>query len=290
MFLFTGLTCQGGGLPCTVPTAKGICASGTTQCVVGGGTTCKQVLQPEAVEKCDGLDNDCNGQIDEGAACPTGLICDRGRCVGTCSAEFPCANGLTCDRGYCTDPACAGKNCTDGTVCRLGACTDPCKGIVCPGGQVCRVGRCVDACAGVTCPSGQVCSGGACIPGCNCYPCGDPTKGCSKSTNLCVEMSCVNVSCGAGDNCVGGTCVPACQGAVCPDGQTCNMGSCVDIEQPPGTAGGTDPNPVTDGGAVATGCTCRLSPTGDVPGAFACVASALVLAMALLRRRVRYSA
>lgn len=290
VFQFTGLTCQGGGKPCTVPGVQGICSSGVTQCVIGGTTTCKQVLQPEAVEKCDGLDNDCNGQVDDGATCSGGLICDRGRCVGSCSSEFPCASGLTCDSGRCVDTACTGVSCSGGTVCRLGSCVDPCTGVKCPGSQICRVGRCVDACDGVTCPSGQVCQGGACVPGCDCYPCGDPAQGCSKSSNICVETACVNVTCGAGEVCQGGSCVAACTGAVCPNDQSCTMGRCVDNDIPPDPNAGVDAGAGADmdngSGSIASGCACRLSPTGDAPGAMALLAGAAILALALRRRRL----
>jgi MYXO-CTERM domain-containing protein len=61
------------------------------------------------------------------------------------------------------------------------------------------------------------------------------------------------------------------------------MGSCVDVQPPAGTAGGTTPNPVVDGGAVATGCGCRLQPSSDRPGQVALAAA--LFALALLRRR-----
>ena len=289
VYQFTGLTCQGGGQPCKVTGVNGICADGVSQCVVGGGTTCKQLITPEAVEKCDGLDNDCNGKVDDGATCAVGLTCDKGHCVSSCDLEFPCLNGLACDNGRCVDAACVGTTCNAGSTCKAGSCVDPCSGVSCPGGQTCRVGRCIDACAGVTCDKGQACQNGACVPGCDCYPCGDPAKGCSKTSNLCVETACTSVTCDAGKTCKGGTCVDSCAGAVCPSGQICTAGQCVDVPVVAGTDGGTSTEPDMagfDSGAVAvTSCSCRLSPVGNTHGALAMGTAFGILALSLLRRR-----
>jgi len=63
VFFFEGLTCQGGGTPCDTG-LPGLCAPGLNECS-GTVLTCKSVVQP-GVEKCNGVDDDCNGQIDEG--------------------------------------------------------------------------------------------------------------------------------------------------------------------------------------------------------------------------------
>ena len=62
---------------------NGVCAAGTTTCANGVGG-CAQNVQP-GVEVCDGLDNNCNGQIDEGN--PGG----GGSC--TANAKGACAIG-----------------------------------------------------------------------------------------------------------------------------------------------------------------------------------------------------
>ena len=43
-------------------------------------------------EVCNGLDDDCNGQVDDGAACPEDQACVKGACVaekkGCCCSTF----------------------------------------------------------------------------------------------------------------------------------------------------------------------------------------------------------
>ncbi len=78
----------GGGVACN--TGKlGICAAGTTACI-GGTLICNQNVQ-SSPEVCDGLDNNCSGQADEGNpgggnSCQTDLqgVCKAGThsCVG----------------------------------------------------------------------------------------------------------------------------------------------------------------------------------------------------------------
>jgi hypothetical protein len=232
VFYFEGLTCEGGGTPCD--TGKpGMCAAGLNECT-GTGLVCKSVIQP-VPEKCDGVDNDCNGQTDEGDLCQPGFVCDHGTCVARCGGgEFACSHGQVCNtNGYCVDPACATVSCPAGSVCVGGACKQPCDGVKCPAPTVCRVGVCADPCAGVECKPGTACSGGVCVPGCGCHPC--PTgMACDASTELCVEPRCLGIVCGRARSCIAGTCIDACAGAVCPSGQSCTLGACV---SPPG--GGT---------------------------------------------------
>ncbi len=76
VYFLTGVTCQGGGQPCD--TGKpGICAAGLTQCAASG-TTCQQLNQPSPTETCNGLDDNCNGTVDEGAMCPDDKVCEMG--------------------------------------------------------------------------------------------------------------------------------------------------------------------------------------------------------------------
>ena len=288
LFRFTGIACVGAGTSCTVPGQQGSCQFGVTECDGQGTLFCKQLTQPGTnTEKCDGIDNDCNGTVDENAPCPVGQLCDKGRCTMNCSGEFPCADGLSCDQGRCVDPACVGKDC-GGQICRLGTCVSPCTGIVCPQPYVCSGGNCVDPCKGVTCPANKTCSNGACITACNCLPCGSG-QACAPGSGRCVEQGCEAETCGVGTLCKAGTCVPACTIDVkCPPGQTCTMGACVDQNfTDPTPDGGTDDAGVELGGAVATGCTCNFAPSQSASTAWGLFAGLAVMATALRLSRRR---
>jgi MYXO-CTERM domain-containing protein len=253
VYFLSGLTCAGGGTACDTG-MPGVCAAGLNQCVTGTTLMCRQSIMASA-EICDGLDNDCNGMVDDGAKCTGNQICDRGRCVSPCSmSEFPCASLDTCVSGLCVEAACVGVTCDAGKLCKAGQCVAPCDGITCPGGQVCHVGRCVDPCDGVTCDADRVCEGGVCVPACKCAGCATG-KSCDPSGH-CVDTACVGKTCDPTELCSAGTCTDRCASAVCPHGQGCTAGACVDLPKP--DAGVSAPPPFTTGAAgstVGTGAT-----------------------------------
>jgi hypothetical protein len=237
LFLVTGVSCPGGGEPCDTG-QQGLCAAGLTECALNGKPACKPqyTAQPE---KCDNVDNDCNGQVDDGNLCDPGKVCVRGKCVAKCNTgEFSCTQPLVCgEDGFCIDPACKGVTCGPGLSCRDGKCTGACVGVTCPIGQVCRLDRCVDPCAGVVCPDMTYCERGVCVGDCSCNGC-PAGETCSKD-GRCATPGCANVTCPAMQACQNGQCVPTCTGAVCPAGASCKDGVC---ENPPDgtTVGGAN--------------------------------------------------
>ena len=247
VYLIDGVTCAGGGEPCDT-TKPGICASGITLCTATG-VVCHELSQPIA-EKCNGLDDDCNGQTDEGEPCGENLVCDKGVCVQSCShGEFVCPTGKQCNAdGYCVEPSCKNVSCATGTVCEKGVCKGPCDGVVCPHGEVCRVGSCVKPCDGVTCAEGQVCNAGICVTHCSCAPCAAGTE-CEAASGLCGDKACATVTCDADKHCEAGACVDNCTGAVCPTGQVCTAGECA--ASPSGSSGNGGSTGAGIGGGLA---------------------------------------
>lgn len=299
------IICPDAGQPCDTG-LLGVCAEGRTHCV-GSGTQCiPDVVASEEI--CDALDNDCDGEVDEGdSLCPSGQVCAGGHCVFPCT-EF-CGGALVCDAitGLCVEEGCIGVTCPEGQRCAAGGiCVGACDGVVCPHGQVCRAGACMDLCATLTCDDCTVCENGVCVSHCDWAPC--PAGTTCQDDGHCVASACDQVDCPAGFHCEGGQCVDNCTGAICPTGQTCEAGICIPI--PPGLDAGPswpDAGPGQDAGGFQDawipgqpdagsgsdpddshpGCACDHDASGQGP-LFPLALFALV-ALFLLQRRRRWS-
>jgi hypothetical protein len=145
----------------------GVCAAGASLCTAGA-FVCTQLVQASA-EACDGLDNDCNGQIDDGVTtipCYTGAPGTEG--VGVCHAGSQLCGGAA---GY---GACLGAVAPTAEKCDTldndcdGAADDgnPGGGGLCATGQlgVCSVGTvtCLggnDVCVPDHAPTVEICNG-----------------------------------------------------------------------------------------------------------------------------------
>lgn len=286
---------SGAGQPCAVPGRLGVCAMGRTV-AVGREVTCAQV-EPARARRCNGLDNDCDGRLDEGAGlCDGSRVCDRGVCVDGCESGAPCPSGRVCSpRGTCVEAGCLEVECAPGQRCQQGECVGACDGVTCPRGQRCRAGRCSDPCEGVVCSGNEVCedhadlsTAGQCIPGCQCRPCAAGET--CLPDGRCVDEGCANVTCPAGSRCERGECVDRCaspSGArLCLEDEVCRGGRCVAAsEATPDDAGTVG----LDGGAggpameAASGCGCRAG--GDASGTIGSAGVALAAALAGRRRR-----
>jgi len=148
---------------------------------------------PGAAEECDKLDNDCDGQIDEGL-CDDGDPCTTDVCdpLEGCSHPYnskPCDDGDECtESDHCFQGSCLGtdKNCDDGNPCTDDLCSpvteggcywvnnsspcdddgNPCTMDICEDG-VCqhKLASDVPCDDGNPCTSGDLCASGQCVPG-----------------------------------------------------------------------------------------------------------------------------
>ena len=152
-------------IPCEISNEYGTCV-GTRQCGVEGPGACSAF---EAFpEVCNGLDDDCDGEVDEGT-CDDGNLCTINACDELsfeCTTAFlngkECLDGDVCTTSdKCLGLECVGTqiNCTDGLLCTDDVGCDPKSGCVyeynsleCDDGDVCTVG---DSCTDGACASGK---------------------------------------------------------------------------------------------------------------------------------------
>ncbi len=192
----------------------GLCVTGETVCVDGRFTRCigEHLPRPEV---CNGLDDDCNGIIDDGA------VCQRAGCGAACGPTQECCGGQCAEiETSSTDCGACGHRCQGENACCGGSCIDQSADLFhcgacgrhCATGETCCGGTCVDtrsnstscgAC-GRACDPGQLCCSSECVP----------TTVCT-----CDARTCPSGCCGPDGQCHAGTTADACGG----HGEPCNQ-------------------------------------------------------------------
>lgn len=223
---------------------------------VCGGTDCddsKSFVYTGAPDRCNSIDDDCDGVIDDGAdvACGDRHVCDTGACVcqaayATCFGSTACID-LTTNASHCG--AC-GQGCGPGGTCSGGTCSCPSGLEFCGFGYGCvntvsnpgHCGSCTNACA-----EREGCAGNTCVA-----PCGGTRQPCCSDYPSCNTDACSSGVCGG--------CEPPLSfcGALCKDTRSdaANCGTCGNI------CSGTTPF------CVSGSCTC---PTGRTTCGSTCV-------------------
>ncbi|MCO4759913.1 MAG: hypothetical protein KC502_00285 [Myxococcales bacterium] len=203
--------------PCKKTNQFGSCTGVVIACVDGKTSCDAPAAKPE---KCNGIDDDCDGETDEGL-CDDGDPCTKDTCNTDGSCKHKELAGLACDDGSlctqtdkCIAGKCIGGNalaCDDNDPCTKDSC-DPFTG-------------CVNkASSDAVCPDdGKVCTQDLCKNGKCTHPQKKDGSKCADDGQVCTTDTCTAGSCGhkpsSGTKCEDGN--------PCTQNDLCNAGKCL---------------------------------------------------------------
>ncbi|MCA9514312.1 MAG: hypothetical protein KC635_05170, partial [Myxococcales bacterium] len=221
----------GADVPCSVENEHGVCF-GTQVCLEGSQLGPCTARTP-AGEVCDGLDNDCNGFVDDGI--PPG-VCERENDLGKCTGQLLCVAdaGEVCTAQVPSVETCDGRdNDCDGSVDEdfrdadgrydqldhCGQCNKTCRGTL-PNAEdtACDTSSGTATCVVVTCKPGFVLGDGVCVrpPDLLCEPCTSDAA-CGGPRDHCLAVDPTDTRSFCGRDCGAGNIY----GADCPTGYNC---------------------------------------------------------------------
>ena len=245
------------------------------------------MIYPGATEVCDGVDNNCDGQVDEGFALGTDPL-NCGACGTVCAlpnATAACVSGVcqigTCNAGFADcdgDPMNGCETDLLNSTSNCGTCGTPCTfpnaSAVCVNGA-CQMGPCDAGYANCDGNTANGCETHVLTSTANCGACGTPCI-LPNATTACVNGTCQIAACNSGFADCDGNAANGCEtnlltdvsncgscGQSASDGLPCTADVCVSgvISHPPlpaGTACGV-------GGSVCNGAgTCVAPPVPQV--------------------------
>lgn len=190
----------GGGEACSTG-LLGVCAAGTLQCL-GGALSCEQNVQASA-EICDDLDNDCDGEVDEGGVC------------NGCSDAGDCVDNVDCTLDTCENNECV--HTLNHSICVVMAAVDTCQIGYCDPYLGCQYTARADgfSCMSLTVPDG-FCLDGVCTD--------QSAAGCTENSDCDNSNPCTT------DTCENNECVYTPTSGSCLGGQgTCMNGACIPL-------------------------------------------------------------